>query len=817
MTAYTVSMKFTNAGNEISPALAQIKADLKNIQGAVESKTAAMETAAVVDVTAAKAIATVGVAAEKATGHIKGNSVAIRESLVMMREISRGDMTRLAGSASIFAQAVGLLPLIISPVGLTITAVAATFAGFAAAINAGQKETALFNNSIRLTGNFAGQTADSMHALADSVSKQENISLGAAKNIVTELVSSGRVGKQTVESLAGVIAKYAEATGEDVGKVSKLFIKMFDDPAKGALEMSKAMHNLTAEQVEHIRLLTLEGKEEEARKIMADAANKTLEKTTENLGFVGKALKDTRKWFSEFWDAAENAGRTQTTGGSIAHILDQLAKAQTMKGPGVDAYIRTLETNLQLLQRRQLVENATAADEQKNTKNNQLQTEALERSRHYSHALKLRDIDAEITAQKEAIRVSTDASTTLYLREGLAGLQKKRADLLKKSEPKKVPSVDVDVAAENEKSILLMSELVNGHKKLGLAEQFTLKIEKELSEGKKIQNVELYNETLARLQAIDALKAQNAADEQADKAAKKANETTAEYILKTNDEIRLSELKLSKDKGAIAAFEREIKLRDERRKLMQIEHLDSVVLEDDLAKMMKAYDDSAAAAQRADEASKTSQAGFKLGMEDYKRTLEDVADRTRSAVVGGFKTMEDALVQFTTTGKLSWGSLEQSILAGMNRLIIQQAIMKPMQDWLSGATPSSSGFQGLVGSAISFGLGLIGGTPAPAGATPGYSLSAGATSSSIGLKMPSHAVGTDFVPYDMVSQIHAGERIVPASSNKDLTQYLAQNSGGGGMSITNHFTLNEPTNQRTQSQIAAATATAMSRAAMRNN
>ena len=33
--------------------------------------------------------------------------------------------------------------------------------------------------------------------------------------------------------------------------------------------------------------------------------------------------------------------------------------------------------------------------------------------------------------------------------------------------------------------------------------------------------------------------------------------------------------------------------------------------------------------------------------------------------------------------------------------------------------------------------------------------------------LPSFAVGTDYVPQDMVAQIHKGEKIVPAEYNKD--------------------------------------------------
>ena len=40
--------------------------------------------------------------------------------------------------------------------------------------------------------------------------------------------------------------------------------------------------------------------------------------------------------------------------------------------------------------------------------------------------------------------------------------------------------------------------------------------------------------------------------------------------------------------------------------------------------------------------------------------------------------------------------------------------------------------------------------------------------------------GTNFVPNDMIAQIHAGERIIPAADNRVLTDMVAANANGGG-------------------------------------
>jgi hypothetical protein len=62
--------------------------------------------------------------------------------------------------------------------------------------------------------------------------------------------------------------------------------------------------------------------------------------------------------------------------------------------------------------------------------------------------------------------------------------------------------------------------------------------------------------------------------------------------------------------------------------------------------------------------------------------------------------------------------------------------------------------------------------------------------------LPSFDVGTDYVPRDMVAQIHKGERIVPAAQNKPGLQ-------GGSISLTQHF--HGQTDARTVKRAGAAT------------
>ena len=68
----------------------------------------------------------------------------------------------------------------------------------------------------------------------------------------------------------------------------------------------------------------------------------------------------------------------------------------------------------------------------------------------------------------------------------------------------------------------------------------------------------------------------------------------------------------------------------------------------------------------------------------FKDSIKTVGEAMSDVVIKGIKGMEDALVNFVTSGKLSFKSLANSIIADMARIAIQQAITKPLTGWFKG-------------------------------------------------------------------------------------------------------------------------------------
>jgi lambda family phage tail tape measure protein len=156
--------------------------------------------------------------------------------------------------------------------------------------------------------------------------------------------------------------------------------------------------------------------------------------------------------------------------------------------------------------------------------------------------------------------------------------------------------------------------------------------------------------------------------------------------------------------------------------------------------------------------------GAKVAMRNYLDEISNVAKQSESLFSKAFKGMEDALVKFVRTGKLDFASLADSIVNDLIRIQIQQSIIKP----IAGAVDSAGGLGGLFSSIFGSGSG------GSAAASSTGATSSTWTSTSMPM-LPSFAVGTDYVPFDMIAQIHKGERIVPAAFNP-------VNGGSGGNS-----------------------------------
>lgn len=159
--------------------------------------------------------------------------------------------------------------------------------------------------------------------------------------------------------------------------------------------------------------------------------------------------------------------------------------------------------------------------------------------------------------------------------------------------------------------------------------------------------------------------------------------------------------------------------------------------------------------------SRRATAGFAEGLAQVWDASTDYATHARDFTVNAFRTMEDALVQFTKTGKLDFKSLADSIITDLIRIRIQQSVTGPLAAALSGN-------EGTMAAAFNFLTG--GGSAASVGSTSYGPVSSGG--------VPGRASGGDIAanqPYWVGEQ--GPELVVPRSSGTVIP------NGAGGATI----------------------------------
>jgi hypothetical protein len=193
-----------------------------------------------------------------------------------------------------------------------------------------------------------------------------------------------------------------------------------------------------------------------------------------------------------------------------------------------------------------------------------------------------------------------------------------------------------------------------------------------------------------------------------------------------------------------------------------------------------------------------------------KQMLGLVSGSDKSSNSGTTSILKKFIDVFTGSNSTNNKSSGIGILGNLVNLLdgTTQSIFSSIGSIFSGGGSSSSSSGGSnIFSSIASGLSSI--------FSSGGGSSAGGIGSAIGSifsALPSFAIGTNYVPGNMVAQIHKGEAIVPARYN--TTAYQQANSSSV---VNNQFILSSPSDKRTQMQLGSIAGASIQQAMMRNS
>lgn len=657
-----------------------------------------------------------------------------------------GQLKDAFGGAGPAAQALGgYVAGLVNP----FTAAAAAVAVLALAYKQGSDESTAYTRALILSGNATGTNADALASMAQSVG-DTTTTTGAAADALTQLAGTGKIAEAQLSSLAAAAVSFGEVTGKAVSETVAEFAKLADDPVGASESLNRQYNYLTAAVYEQIQALQEQGDKQGAAALAeetyASALKTRAEEIKASLGTLESAWNAIALAGKQAWDSMLAVGRDQTIDEKIAELKSRLAEIndtgsagpkgraayQLGAGKGGDKAGIQQELTAAELQKEQgsgeSRQKAALAKANKDAIDAQRQVSALRESMLTKAEQKEKAI-ADYWANVSKVRLAnpfTSMFSQAQIDKDLANISDKYAE--KVAKPKKAPiekAYQDDAATKmlqslREQGAALDSQLtVTG--RLTTAQQEQVKFEQLIADLKTKSILTADQKSLLANQ--DAITAQLAKNAALSEEVKSRGEITKLQERSAQLQSSITEAQASRrdqQSGELDAFgkgkeelqrvKEQASIRKEYARYQR--QLDAATPKDALgsaeyreasAKIKAQLDvslkDQEAYYDALDNKRADSNNGADAAFADYIANAKDAAGQTYDLFSSAFQGMEDALVEFAMTGKLSFSDLANSIMADLIRIEIKKAMV-----WAVGGDTSGSG----VGSVLSAGASALG-------------------------------------------------------------------------------------------------------------
>ncbi|MFY2611060.1 phage tail tape measure protein [Achromobacter ruhlandii] len=628
----------------------------------------------------------------------------------------------------------------ITPFAVTVGAAAAAIGAVGYAAYKGASETRDFANSLILTGNYAGQTAQQLSDMSRRVGEAHS-TVGRSADVLNKLVASGRVAGGSLETVAGAIVNMSETGARSVDDLVAEFVRLGESPSQAVAKINESMHFLDAATYDRIRALEQQGQKEQAvalaQATLADATNRAADRVRASAGTLERGWNTLGLAARKAWDAMLNIGRP-TPIAELRKQAEELTKTveslennqgfSTNDGGAAIGGGRNRAQQALKLKRQEL--SAITAEIQRQEKEQadaraeglkgQLTQDRIAADTRLDELIKAGRTRAQIR-QDELKRLDAEAQKYGWAAEKVEAA---RAAINEKYKDQKGASYKDDAATRRladlrQQEASLAAQLV-GERKLTDAGKARAEFEQEIADlkDKKILTAD-QKSLLANQDAIRAqlVKNEGLAKELAAKQAMlKMDERAAQIqqAIASSAESRQEQYDRQLGTAGLGQVARQ---RVEAENSIRLEfkryqdQLAKATPEDQLGSdrfreaqgkirdsLQAALADQQAYYDKVDKLNGDWRNGAREAFSDYAESAGNVAQLSQGVFSGAFRGMEDALTRFVTTGKASFKDLATSILADLARIAARQAIV--------GALGS------IVGS-------LAGGITAGAGATSG--------------------------------------------------------------------------------------------------
>ncbi|ECC1695200.1 phage tail tape measure protein [Salmonella enterica subsp. salamae] len=667
------------------------------------------------------------------------SAMARRETGVLIGELARGNFGALRGSGITLANRAGWIEQLMSPKGMMvgglIGGIATAVYGLGKAYYEGAKESEQFNKQLILTGSYAGKTTGQLNEMAKSLAGN-GVTQHDAAGVLAQVVGSGAFTGSAVDMVSRTAARMQQAVGQSVDETVRQFKRLQDDPVNAAKELDKAIHFLTATQLEQIRVLGEQGRTADAAKIAMSAyseeMNKRMTDVHDNLGWVERAwnsLGDAAKWA---WDRMLDIGREDSLDEKIAKLQEKIKNGGQQTGKAFIPVSQQDRDNLAALQEEKFQKNLK--DAQDKAERNYQETQKL---RNEQNAALDRENETEAMRHtREINRINAMQYADASKRNGAIERENERHKKAMERQTKKPKAYHNDEASSLLLQYSQQQAQVEGQiaaAKLSTTEKMTqahkqlLAFQQRIDDlsGKKLTADEKSllahkDEITLALQKLDIsqqeLQHQNALNELKKKTLTLTSQLADEESrVRQQHAVSLSTLGMGDQQRG--RYEERLKIQQHyQAQLAQLERDSQAkgtygsdeyrqaeqALQDSLDRRLAEWADYNA---KVDAAQGDWTQGASWALDNFLAQGSNVAGMTENVFTNAFNGMADSLANFAVTGKGNFRSLATSILADLAKMEARIAVSKAL------------------GALMSWGMSAIGGGGTPGGAYNAAALS----------------------------------------------------------------------------------------------
>ncbi|NHC63109.1 phage tail tape measure protein [Paenalcaligenes suwonensis] len=649
---------------------------------------------------------------------------------------------------------------------LPIAAAGSAVASFSLAAYQGSNELKELNKELLLTGNAVGVTTDQVSTMAARLGDLKGATRGQAVNVLTEIISNGKIARDQLETVAGTAIRANNTVGRAISDTIDKFVELGEKPTENAAKLNQQYNFLTLSVYEQIRALEEQGRTQDAAKLAQDeysrVTNERLDQVNSNLGVLERGWNAIADAARKGWDAMAGIGREKTTAEQIADLDRQIASAEaalanpSLKAldyyPGVDykGNIQTVTTSQVVKLRAEkdrLAKRQESEDYIALLQGHERDQIALSNARHEyltggrsKQQKKQDDLAAEgrkwVEMSKGLEKGSAEYEKLYEAHQNrVADIEKKYKDRKTTgSGPKNDEATRLLQSYQQQEASLRAQLQVND--KLGTHQKRLVEFEQQIVDLKTKKTLTADERSLllneGKLRAQLKINASLEQEQETHQAIVKVQERSAQII---------EQMASSRD-NTNAQYQRELDAYGMGDKAMQrLQDQRSIYKEFERYQRQLAnatdFSKAGAAAQYAEETAKIEAElqrrllmqqnyyatidemqgswllGANHGLANYADEAANAFLNTSNLVNKSFKSMEDSLVEFARTGKLSFSDLADSVIRDLMRIMIQQSVMGPLASMFGGLFGGGAGTGNLTGGSLSgatwFGPSAVGG------------------------------------------------------------------------------------------------------------